>query len=173
MRDLKVYIVVSQHFPASVGKLMVHAGHVISKMFFMAYQHDAIDLKRKIYRWYSSGQTKIILQIKNLDKLIALMNDISNNNDILTFIQRDAGAYEVPMGTTLMFCTEPITKEQATYTGLKKLRLYKYTTKLNIKKKQIRKIINKWWETYEEEYRDLIEYREINKEKKFVDEVLK
>ena len=142
-RDLKVYIVVRQSFPSSVGKLMVHTGHVISKMFFHAYQHDAIDLKRRIYKWYSNGQTKIIVSVKDLDKLIGLKNDLSDNHNILTFIQMDAGVYEVPVGTTLMFCTEPITKEQATKAGLKKLRLYKYKSNIYISKKQIRKNIDK------------------------------
>jgi len=120
----KLYIIVRTDIKFSIGKLMVHAGHIATVITEQLLGSEITSEQRKFYEWYEDGdkQTKIILKEHGLEDILHYVSKAQAKN-ILSGYVKDAGFYEVPKGTILMvgiLCTE----EEAVELGLDKLKLY-------------------------------------------------
>jgi len=88
MDDFKrFYILIRDDLKVSVGKLMVHVGHLCTEMTHHYLCHDdRPDLVRKFNKWYfDSKQTKILLRIKNLEELRSFWATARLKHALMTF----------------------------------------------------------------------------------------
>lgn len=116
---LKMYIVVRKDLNPSVGKLMIHAGHAITKIL-----HDNKNDKR-IDEWIENyHQTKIVVSAQDLDALRTfLVKTLSDQ--IPGAMVADAGFYELEKDTIVLVALGPLNEAEARWIGLKKLSLFK------------------------------------------------
>ena len=117
---IKLYILIRKDINVSVGKLMVHVGHVCTSLAF-----DYGDIY-EYEEWFDTGitQTKIILSVKNLQQLkkyIEKAKSLELPNEIIA----DTGFYEVDAGTIILGCIL-CRESEAKEIGLKRLSLFKY-----------------------------------------------
>lgn len=132
MEDLRFYIVVRTDVEFSKGKMMVHTGHLCSKMasdvLFETHKEyeDYLDQFERYTNWYGDGttQTKIVLKEFGLEDIMYWYAKAIENH-FLAYCIEDAGFYEVEKGTVLMVGIGPISKDEAREIGLDKLKLYK------------------------------------------------
>ena len=121
MSNLKLYILVRTDIDVSIGKLMVHVGHICTNIAYgwkdWWFIRDWIDRNQ---------HTIIILKVKNLTEIRKYYNKWKKGfpNKPAVMI-RDAGFYEVEKGTILMCGIGPIYESEAKEIGLDKLSLYK------------------------------------------------
>jgi len=129
MDDFKrFYILIRDDLKVSMGKLMVHVGHVCSAMawhYLCAPQTP--DLYNTFKKWYlGSAQTKILLKVKDLKELRDFWSTARLVHKLKTFEVEDAGfTKETEKGAVLMMGIEPLNKLESIALGLDKLELYK------------------------------------------------
>ena len=123
----KFYILIRTDLDVSVGKLMVHVGHLCSAMAWHYLRVYDQNLFGNFIEWYiSSQQTKILLKVRDLKELRDYWSTARLVYGLETFEVEDAGfTKEVKKGTILMMGIEPITKQTSIDLGLDKLELYK------------------------------------------------
>ena len=119
---LKLYILVRKDIDVSIGKLMVHVGHICSNLIYRKLGK----MSYFVYTWMQNDHPIIILSVKSLiqmDNYIKKWNISRQNRP--TIVIPDAGYYEVPEGTVLMCGLGLMRQEEAKELGLKRLQLYK------------------------------------------------
>ena len=114
-----MYIIVRTDKKYSAGKIMVHIAHN-SLSCILDFNISCSDI---INDWYTEDQTKIILSVKDLDKLLFYYKKARESGCPAIYIE-DMGFYEVPVGE-IIACAILCTDEEAIEIGLKNLRLYK------------------------------------------------
>lgn len=119
MTGLKLYILVRDDLDVSIGKLMVHVGHICTKIVYYYSRNRFIEV------WMDDFHRIIILKVKNLDELKKYYYRWWDKHNRSSVMIEDAGFYEVPKGTILMCGIGPIFENEAKNLGLKKLRLFK------------------------------------------------
>jgi len=132
MEDLRFYIIVRTDVAFSIGKLLVHVGHLCSKLasdFLFELEKDDetyLDLLKRYTTWYGNGttQTKIVLKEYGLEDVMYYYEK-AKQKKFPAYCIEDAGFYEVEKGTVLMVGIGPISKEEAKEIGLDTLKLYK------------------------------------------------
>lgn len=116
---MKLYILIRSDLDVSVGKLMVHVGHICTQI---VYNYST---NRFIKTWFDDFHRIIILSVKNLDELTKYYYKWWAKPNRSSVMIKDAGFYEVPKGTILMCGIGPIFENEAKELGLNKLSLYK------------------------------------------------
>lgn len=123
----RFYILIRTDLNVSIGKLMVHVGHLCSTMSWYYLNTFNKALFEDFIEWYiASEQTKILLKVKDLKELRDYWSTARLIHGLKTFEVEDAGfTKEISKGTVLMMGIEPITKQKSIDLRLDKLELYK------------------------------------------------
>ena len=91
----KLVIVVRKDLNLSPGKLAVQASHASVSCAVKSQEK-----KNKYFkRWYKEGQKKVLVRCDDLEHL-KFLNDMAENEGLMTSIITDAGLTEVEQGTT-------------------------------------------------------------------------
>lgn len=127
IQDLKkFYIIIRKDINVSVGKIMVHVGHLCTTMAWDSC-HGKKDLKEKFQDWYFNfDQTKIILEVRDLEELNRYRDIASLKHGLMTWQVGDAGfTSELKKDDVIMIGIEPLSNMEAIKIGLRHLRTYK------------------------------------------------
>lgn len=125
----KFYILIRKDVYVSIGKIMVHVGHLCTAMAWHRLCHDdRPDLRKKFSDWYfNSNQTKIILEVRDFEEMMQYRDIARMKHAFMTWQVNDAGyTAELKKGQVIMLGIEPLNNEEAKKVGLDKLSIYRF-----------------------------------------------
>ena len=118
---LKLYVLIRTDINVSIGKLLVHIGHVFTKIIYNNSTYW------RVRKWVEKDQhTIIILKTKDLKELKDYYDrwDSGEFHKAKVMIE-DTGFYELEKRTIIMCGIGPLSKEEAKELRLNKLSLYR------------------------------------------------
>jgi len=118
-RELRLYVLIRSDLQCSIGKLLVHIGHVCSELTMNFHESELV----KDWYW-NNAQTKIILKVNTLKELDFYYKKSDEMIHSIRIKIADEGFYELQKGT-IVCCGILCSKEEAIDKGLNKLRLWK------------------------------------------------
>ncbi len=103
----KLVILVRTDIKMSKGKIAVQVAHASVTCAIKSYLSDF----KSFNAWYSEGQKKVALKVKNINELMEFKKKLDENN-ILNCVISDAGLTELEPGTITVLGAGPCKEEE-------------------------------------------------------------